>query len=973
MNSFYSRPVLRCGRSLGLGILLGVLLAGSVAQARLWPWPEDFEEVEGRRLGDRFLTEEEGDSLVKQDLCFDCHDGSVRDDRELWDPGRHGHRPGAEPRSALPAGIPLIEGKLYCGSCHLPHGGLPGSRKEVQKPYLRYENTNDVFCVACHQDRATPGPQESSRNHSFLKKARQDTATADPQAWEKIQGLGGRIGKDGATRCQSCHRPHGAPSRSSLIAEVDRSQMCSICHHDIADSRAGPNHPLHGENAWKVQDRPATVECLTCHRVHQAPIPGVLLAEEGEGLCKRCHEKNQLAEDDLHRGKKLLDSVGQSPVRIASGLCGACHQVHRAKGGFLARAAAELAGSDPDSRFCAGCHVASKTWGEHEIGPHFHFVGAWPSEERSAATRPPEYLPLLLPDGKIPPASQGARGSVLGCRTCHFMHDRPLKPLPQTPARNLRERVSGGKLCLDCHANRTPILGTKHNPLHLEKPEIRERIPVQDENPCSVCHWVHKAQTPRLYPTPLFLTRETDPDSAGCLDCHGPDARKAEAGVGRTFHPLGPPKKEGERLEKELLIPESLPLVPVSPGTAVRAGGQPAGSVSCITCHGLHWASEQEIPPEKSLRPPLSREQACLACHEAERRILAKTKHFIRESKLRGEVERLFGKTAEEHECTPCHRVHQAAGPGLWFVPLPAPRNTFEQDERSRRCLVCHLQDSLTSIREENGHPVGRPMRTEYLPSSEARLKLGRIERDEAGIPDVVVCATCHLNHGVENPDGTFTLFAGGGLPEGDLCLACHEKNRRIVGSPHDFRTRKEGEFRPDDGRSLKFGVCAGCHANHNAALDQGLIVFPVSPPRGQGNPEDMFCLHCHGDPRVLKERPAKFYVHPSGPEVQRRFRETQKEGAAAFPERLGEPGRTTLPGYESLFRIRCRTCHDNHRWTSLATGQSATFTETEMTSFLRGSEVAETLCANCHGEEALYRYRFFHQDRAFRLRIPDE
>ena len=103
-------------------IVFILFCCASVAEARLWPWPEDFADVKGRRLGDRFITEEEGDSLAKQDLCFDCHDGSVLDDRELWDPGLHGHRVDIVPEKPLPQGIPLLQGKLYCGSCHLPAG-----------------------------------------------------------------------------------------------------------------------------------------------------------------------------------------------------------------------------------------------------------------------------------------------------------------------------------------------------------------------------------------------------------------------------------------------------------------------------------------------------------------------------------------------------------------------------------------------------------------------------------------------------------------------------------------------------------------------------------------------------------------------------------------------------------------------------------------------------------------------------------
>jgi predicted CXXCH cytochrome family protein len=954
-------------------ILLVLLLSASATEARLWPWPEDFEEVTGRRLGDRFITEEQGDSLAKQELCLDCHDGSVMDHRKLWDQTLHGHREGIEPKNPLPDGIPTVEGKFYCGSCHLPHGGLPGATENVQKPFLRYENTNDVFCVACHQERATPGPQDASRNHSFLKKARQETATASPESWSQIQRLGGKVGKEGAVRCQSCHQSHGAPSRSALIALVDRSQLCSVCHQDIRDNRIKPNHPLHGESAWKEEGKSATVECLTCHRVHEAPVPGLLLAESGEGLCLRCHPGSKLSGDDRHRDPKLLELAEKNPSEIGSGLCGACHQTHRANGGFLAKRASGVPGLDQDSSFCAGCHAGGEKWAENQIGPFYHFLGLWPEPSPSGALPPAAgTLPLLTPEGKILEKAKGGPGRTLGCRTCHFMHEQPDALSPELAAKNLRFTASGAGLCLQCHPDRKPMLETNHNPLLLATPEMRDRFPVKGGNPCSVCHVTHKARTFRLSPDPVFLSPETDPDSAACLACHGPRLQKAETRVGVGDHPLGLWPPSGEESSLKLVLPQGLPLLPAVRGRPGSARSQAPGSLTCGTCHKLHPDGDGERPGENYLRPPILEEAACVLCHQGQR-VLGKTEHSIRDPKVRNTIERLFGRIPERHECTPCHRVHNARGPGLWFVPLPEPKNTFEQDERSRRCLACHLHEEFKRIEERNGHPIGKPMNTEYLPPREEQLKLGRIATDETGVRDVVVCATCHLNHGVENPDGSVSLFAGGGLPEGELCMACHRKNARIVGSPHDFRTRRQGEFLPDEGRSSKFGVCAGCHANHGARIDQGLIAFSVLPPKGQGNPEDMLCLHCHLDPGVTKDPGVKFYVHPSGPEVQQRFRELKVDLTPLLPRRLGEPGRTTLEGYEAIFRIRCVTCHDNHRWTTLPPGEAEEFERTEMTGFLRGSEIAQTLCTNCHGKDALYRYRFFHQDRAFRLKIPNQ
>ena len=134
-----------------------------------------------------------------------------------------------------------------------------------------------------------------------------------------------------------------------------------------------------------------------------------------------------------------------------------------------------------------------------------------------------------------------------------------------------------------------------------------------------------------------------------------------------------------------------------------------------------------------------------------------------------------------------------------------------------------------------------------------------------------------------------------------------------------------------------------------------------------------MFCLYCHRNPAVMKGRRIKFYVHPSGTKVKEKLKELKEKAAAPSQERLGEPARTTVAGYEALYHIHCTTCHDNHRWTGLPISEAKELPRTEMASFLRGSEVAKTLCSNCHGAEALYRYRMYHQDRAWRLKIPNE
>jgi hypothetical protein len=137
-----------------------------------------------------------------------------------------------------------------------------------------------------------------------------------------------------------------------------------------------------------------------------------------------------------------------------------------------------------------------------------------------------------------------------------------------------------------------------------------------------------------------------------------------------------------------------------------------------------------------------------------------------------------------------------------------------------------------------------------------------------------------------------------------------------------------------------------------------------------------MPCLYCHGNPKVMEGRHAEFYVHPRGAEVKQIVEQRIQEGEIPPLAEIDGRGaaKALLPGYEAIFHIRCTTCHDNHRGTALWMVKDGTFArDPEITSFLRGPSVPQTLCSTCHGQEALYRYRYFHQERAFRRKVPDK
>ncbi len=747
-----------------------------------------------------------------------------------------------------------------------------------------------------------------------------------------------------------------APSRiEETLDVVAQDDMCYSCHDGfVRDSRLrvweGRGHSVGKRPSKSVvipdsmpMNREGTVYCGTCHTPHgvgeqtaDLTMSFFLRVENVDSnLCTQCHVSelkdlgrrnhpvNVLAKEPLTQDVYWLGGrLGSDPRKV---ICQSCHAPH---------GQATLLKGIEDSSLCLMCHEDKNNTGPFlQKGRPLHPVGVKPQADLSLAL-----------DGAA--VKWGREGRII-CLTCHGVH------AGIGPSLTLQQDIAS--FCQGCHPDQTRrVASGKHN-LEQTAPNLRngEGKTPRESGPCGTCHKAHGwAQSG---------TGEQNTPSRLCLSCHREGGALPKFSVGEFTHPVDVEWKTqdtGAGL-KPMVINQKRWVV-------------------CSTCHDPHGNTAPTEPSEpeqanastaKMLRgDPMT---ICRECHLDHFRMKG-TKHDLTAPAERMKIEDQFGKMEDTRPCLPCHRVHNAAAPGLWFVPLPEARSDFDREVSSRKCLTCHGHESFRRIREEMGHPIGRPMKTEYLPKPEDRIRLGKIAPDEGGVRDVVICTTCHLSHGVRNPDGSVTLFAGGGLPEGDLCVACHSDKARMRGSPHDFRFRKDDLFRPDEGRSLKYGECAGCHTNHDAPIEQGLIAFSVAPPEGRGNPEDMFCLHCHLDPRIRQGEDVKFYVHPSAQEVKENLAHRKAFEGGRPEDRPGEPEGRASGGYETIFRIRCTTCHDNHRWTPLPKGEAASATTTEMTSFLRGSEIAQTLCANCHGEEALYRYRFYHHDRAFKEKIPN-
>jgi len=742
---------------------------------------------------------------------------------------------------------------------------------------------------------------------------------------------------------------------SGTLSDVTTRQMCYSCHDGyVADSRIwmaseNKHHAMkkvpegfHLPEGFRLNTN-NEFYCGTCHGFHDVEaegrigeVPFVRLPNKHSQMCLACHpDQGEVLKIRNHPvGIELKSPLPSGPLathaKFGAGrqvICESCHAAH---------SPAVTLASTADSRLCLSCHAEKQsTEKTRNGGPFLHPVNE--KQDRNL-----EQVVAQFSGAKL-----GAGGRLI-CATCHSTHEGV--------GQHVLVWTDGSTFCEKCHTKEAEaVSGTKHN-LSRAAPgsrNTRGQSPEQSGS-CGACHLAHgRAQE---------LPQGADPLSGACLSCHREGGWAGKETVGAFSHPVGVAMARDE-------LKTDLPLKTL--------GGEQR--IVCTTCHDAHrfWPGEQKpIPPLDVDGDPTNsflRMEAnglCRECHP-EQQVLRNTKHNLE----------LFEKPSEEvierkltlgGLCMGCHHAHEGQARMMWFRPLRGPTGAFDREEATRRCLSCHSDPSMKSIQEERGHPVGREIEARYMPQPPERFELGKLETP-SGEQRVLICTTCHIPHGARIADETVSLFAGGGLQRQELCIACHGPNRQVIGSPHDFRTRKPGAYIPDEGRSQTHGACAGCHANHNSRMDEKLLWFQVPAPKGKGNPEDMLCLYCHMDPRIKSDR-TKFYAHPRGTEVREILKERLREGEITSEEMAEKLETVSLFGYESIFSVRCVTCHDNHRWFgSGTTGEATEKVNTELTSFLRGSTVAQKICSRCHGLEALYRYRFFHQDRVFRLKIPNE
>ena len=88
--------------------------------------------------------------------------------------------------------------------------------------------------------------------------------------------------------------------------------------------------------------------------------------------------------------------------------------------------------------------------------------------------------------------------------------------------------------------------------------------------------------------------------------------------------------------------------------------------------------------------------------------------------------------------------------------------------------------------------------------------------------------------------------------------------------------------------------------------------------------------------------------------ELREQIRQTQ---AANIPV-YDKAGKRTAFG-----SITCASCHNSHQWNAAEAKEGSGKNEegNAKTSFLRADKTNNIVCVDCHGQDSLFRYKYFH------------
>ncbi|MCK4704809.1 MAG: hypothetical protein KAT90_04980, partial [Gammaproteobacteria bacterium] len=188
------------------------------------------------------------------------------------------------------------------------------------------------------------------------------------------------------------------------------------------------------------------------------------------------------------------------------------------------------------------------------------------------------------------------------------------------------------------------------------------------------------------------------------------------------------------------------------------------------------------------------------------------------------------------------------------------------------------------------------------------------------------------------------------------LCVSCHDDKKFIINTDHDLSVTADKEKNKSGQKRNASGVCGQCHLPHNASENQYLWAKKL----GNGKDEiEKRCRSCHDKNKVASIKNPLMTNHPENiniwsPELRKQIYQKSVPDTPVF-NKLGKK--------TNFGSITCASCHNPHQWNAEENKKGSGKNEegNAKTSFLRAEKTKNIVCVDCHGQDALFRYKYFH------------
>ena len=732
--------------------------------------------------------------------------------------------------------------------------------------------------------------------------------------------------------------------------EVSEKRECSTCHimwlKDFDRKDVTPLTPHEPKPVVKTgkQDVSSTNEmCFSCHDGFVLDSRSIWISDKhNHPVGIKPSEKITIP---TSKGKTVFPLNDDGKV-----YCGTCHTAHGVDWN-QSESPVFLRVKNVESSMCLACHLEKSTGPEEGNHPIFK--------------QPPNKSQKLIQAG-----SKFAKDGGVTCQSCHNPHASDNKKI-------LVMHNQDSNLCMTCHKDKKSIATTKHN-LAKSAPDARNKNnqTTSESGICNSCHLPHNANGPMLWARTAFSTK--DKAAARCLACHQEDGLAKDKTIGSHTHPtkvsvneLGIKNSKGKWHYKEAKSTNhsyvELPLYN-SEGHKVINGDK----ISCGSCHDPHTWSQSgksaqtedgEFIEGDENTSFLRIEQGnksllCINCHLKQKNVLS-TKHNIFNNVDLPKKDILHGGVCEQ-----CHIPHNGKGPYL-----RARENTkVSGTSFLRMCKSCHSRDSMAKNKLIDGHshPVGVDLSN--LDKHPNKLPLYNKQGKKIEQHGQVDCVTCHdahnwapdagnFNDPLKEGDASTSFLRISASHESKLCLVCHKNKNTVLGTDHDLSISKPEAVNQKGQNVEHSGVCGQCHSVHNATMKAGL--WAREPARVASEVEKM-CLSCHARGKIAEGKVPPQLQHPDHVTVwsnkvrEKRITDKPLPDIPVFDEN-GNRAHVGL--------ITCLSCHDPHQWQSgvMRPGDGKNHEGDAMNSFLRNVDSELIICADCHGADAIFRYKYFH------------